>query len=348
MQKSAEVMGGWPVGQDEGMKGTCGRPPDFRSINDDLKHIDCFVHYLLGNCVGLTKTMQRMLVANGLRFFDDCVEYLAKEPSGRFREMHQSGNCLFLNTINEGLRGAKVSKDEFEGWKFSIRRDFWLRNCWTVPKFREKLGGIPLNQFPPSFTLADYFRHCEQRSQALQHDNLCLRQEVRQYSRKVDELMHMLKEVHKTVCPNKMDRPANEEVQTGDAPPAEGQLEYGKISDMMNGESLANALFIFTKYNMEKAFQNLGKTERNDRRSHYSKWLKCANLVKVLLDQNAEGTPKTLKTGIEVGIMRIQSKCLDEGVISQGGKLSKTILSKGGKAGTVIQKIVKDLKADEV
>jgi len=68
----------------------------------------------------------------------------------------------------------------------------------------------------------------------------------------------------------------------------------------------------------------------------------------VLLDQNAEGTPQTLKTGIEVGIMHIQSKCIDEGVISKGGKLSKTILSKGGNTGTVIQTIVQDLKADEV
>ena len=46
--------------------------------------------------------------------------------------------------------------------------------------------------------------------------------------------------------------------------------------------------------------------------------------------------------------MHIQSKCIDEGVISKGGKLSKTILSKGGNTGTVIQTIVQDLKVDEV
>jgi len=59
---------------------------------------------------------------------------------------------------------------------------------------------------------------------------------------------------------HKMDNPANQEAQMGDATPAKGQLEYGKISEMMNGESLANEHFIFAKYNMEKAFQNLGKT----------------------------------------------------------------------------------------
>ena len=350
MQKSAEVMGGWPVGQDEGMKGMCGNPPDFSCLQHDMLRVDKFVEYLLGNCVGLTKTMKRMLVANGLRFFDNCTEFLRKEPSGKFRGEHLSGNCLFLNTIHEGLKVAQVSKNEFEEWRFNIRRDFWLKNCWTVPKFREKLGGVPLNQFPASFTLADYFRHCDQRSQALHINNQSLRQEIREYSNKVDTLtaqnatmMDLMKDIHHKVCPEyriEITGVCEESIPT---PETNRILEYSKISEMMANESLDNALFLFIKYSMQEAYKNLGDA-KTDRRSHFSKWAKCAKLVTTLLDPLNTGTPQQLKLEINRVLCLLTQKCVDVDILKEGNKLSKTILSSGGLVGQQIQTIVDDLK----
>lgn len=347
---SAEVMGGWPVGQDEGMKGMCGNPPDFSCLQHDMLRVDRFVDYLLGNCVGLNKSMQRMLVANGLRFFDDCIEFLAKEPSGKFRGRHLSGNCLFLNTINEGLAFAQVSDGEFKGWRSNVRREFWLKNCWTVPKFRENLGGIPLNQFPPSFTLADYFRHCDQRSQALQNDNQSLRQEIRDYSKKVDTLtaqnmtiMNMLKDIHHSMGLQTMIAIHADE-ESINTPTLNRNLEYSKISDMMVKESLDNAIFIFLKYNMQAAYQELQGNDKSNRRSHFSKWAKCAKLVNALLNPVNTETPQELKLEINRILCLVEQKCLDNHILSAGSKLSKTVLSSGGEQGKKIQKIVDDLR----
>ena len=146
-------------------------------------------------------------------------------------------------------------------------------------------------------------------------------------------MMDLMKDIHHKVCPEYR----IEITETNRI------LEYSKISEMMANESLDNALFLFIKYSMQEAYKNLGDA-KTDRRSHFSKWAKCAKLVTTLLDPLNTGTPQQLKLEINRVLCLLTQKCVDVDILKEGNKLSKTILSSGGLVGQQIQTIVDDLK----
>lgn len=80
--KSARTMYGWNIvrlGDDY-----CGGcPPDLDDISTDRNKISPFINALLCH-ITLHPKMKNILVANAIRFFDDFVKLLKKEPRGTF------------------------------------------------------------------------------------------------------------------------------------------------------------------------------------------------------------------------------------------------------------------------
>lgn len=100
MMKSGRVMYGWP--QDDG-----GIPPKLENIKTyqtDQGKIRKFVNELLGKHTELGRDMKNLLVANGMRFFDDYIKLMLDEPSHMYSNLHDLlEKDVFVNKVSEGF-----------------------------------------------------------------------------------------------------------------------------------------------------------------------------------------------------------------------------------------------------
>ena len=98
MTKSGRAMYKWPT--DDG-----GIPPTFDSINDQKTmrpKVRKLVKELLGHHEGIDDDLKYLLVANGIRFFNDYLQVLEDEPLGKFKDkglQHKKTNDLFVNKV---------------------------------------------------------------------------------------------------------------------------------------------------------------------------------------------------------------------------------------------------------
>ena len=91
MVKSGRAIYDWPV--DDG-----GIPPTMDSIKTSREKINPFVSNLLGRHVRVNEEVKYMLVANGLRFYNNFREILANEPLGTY-EKDVSSKHKFCNQV---------------------------------------------------------------------------------------------------------------------------------------------------------------------------------------------------------------------------------------------------------
>ena len=79
MVKTGKALAGWCAGNAESGY-TSGKPLSLSHITSDEEKVDGFVSSLLGHKTLLDRDVKRLLVANGLRFYDDFVMFLGKDP----------------------------------------------------------------------------------------------------------------------------------------------------------------------------------------------------------------------------------------------------------------------------
>jgi hypothetical protein len=79
---TARVLGGWKtqVGSDKYIGGRA--PKLLPSCPEEKKQIDHLCKCLLGHQVHVSEDVKMILIANGIRFYDDFVDFLRKEPGG--------------------------------------------------------------------------------------------------------------------------------------------------------------------------------------------------------------------------------------------------------------------------
>jgi len=88
----------WPT--DDG-----GIPPTFDSISDKKTmrpKLRKLVKELLGHHEGIDDDLKDLLVANGIRFFNDYLQVLEDEPLGKFKDKgldHKKTNDMFVNKV---------------------------------------------------------------------------------------------------------------------------------------------------------------------------------------------------------------------------------------------------------
>ena len=84
MRKAGKVLAGWTDGSDI-MDFTCGCPPSLDDIGVAKEKIHIFVLSLLGDHRdNLNHGVANLLVANMLRFWDDFIAIIQKDPKKRY------------------------------------------------------------------------------------------------------------------------------------------------------------------------------------------------------------------------------------------------------------------------
>ena len=88
------MLNDWPV--DDG-----GIPPDLKSIRTSPEKINAFVEALLGHHRNIDIRMKKFLTANGIRFFNQFMDVLQREPKGKFADEHDMiANHKFVNEVS--------------------------------------------------------------------------------------------------------------------------------------------------------------------------------------------------------------------------------------------------------
>jgi hypothetical protein len=102
MSKSGKVMYGWNLNK-LGDNFMGGSPPNLDDITVEKIKLEKFMQSLLGHSK-LPRDIKRILLANGLRFYDDFVQLVMKEPRGKFSTMEKlKEHHFFVRNVSEML-----------------------------------------------------------------------------------------------------------------------------------------------------------------------------------------------------------------------------------------------------
>ena len=82
-------MYGWP--NDKG-----GVPPDLKNIKTSPEKVMKFVQELVGHHDNISLDVRKLLVANGIRWYTDFVEFLKADPGNRFSSTEDFTKKTFL------------------------------------------------------------------------------------------------------------------------------------------------------------------------------------------------------------------------------------------------------------
>jgi hypothetical protein len=340
MKKSALAMGEWPNCGSSGIKATSGASPDFSSIKNDEVLVKSFVKHLIGDVQGLNEEVKSILVANGLRHMDAFQDFMKLEPTGKFQDnASESSTSLFNVSIDRALVAAHVTQVKFQHWKDNVKEDFWLKNVWSVPEFRQKFGARPLNLFPPEFTFSDYFLHSEQRSQVVHNQNLALRKDVNDLKNQCDKMTSMIAEIHKNICVDQKQSARPQEIDVlEESIPKNLHLPFKKVIKMMrDANSIDDSIFIAVYYRFKETFELLTVEEKKKEKTSLCKWMKCVDVVMsqgVLPKFSDEEQPNlgSLKVEIKRIVNIIARECKSAHILGNNKTLTMTFLSSNNAA----------------
>ena len=129
--RTGKLIAGWRQVLGQGYHG--GAPPTLDDIVDESDKVDTFVHQWLGYHQHVDLKLQRLLVANMLRHWEETKDVISKEPSG----MYDNGNHVkhpFFAKVIEVCHYSGITEATFNGWVETVRNGFIKRNIVSMTK----------------------------------------------------------------------------------------------------------------------------------------------------------------------------------------------------------------------
>ena len=80
--RTGKLIAGWTQVLGQGYHG--GTPPILDDIVDESDKVDNFVHQWLGIHIHVDDKIKKLLVANMLRHWEETIDIISKEPSGKY------------------------------------------------------------------------------------------------------------------------------------------------------------------------------------------------------------------------------------------------------------------------
>ena len=116
-----------------------GIPPTLDDIEDDVEKVEMFVSSWLGHHTKVSVSMQRFLVANMLRHWNETINLIQKEPKGIYSDDNYKKHN-FVHKVYDILHNQNISEETFLRWVSSVRHGFIKRNALSMSQ--EVLGEI--------------------------------------------------------------------------------------------------------------------------------------------------------------------------------------------------------------
>ena len=186
MAKSGRAMYGWP--NDKG-----GVPPDLKNIKTSPEKVMKFVQELVGHHDNISLDVRKLLVANGIRWYTDFVEFLKADPGNRFSLTEDfTKKNLFMFRFHEAMQKANISPEELMAWRKEIKHQYHLDNFHAHPTLfsKDEIKDMPLLG---EWSWTEYCASISQKFKDLSEtafDSAC---KIEQLEKKVDELTNELK-----------------------------------------------------------------------------------------------------------------------------------------------------------
>lgn len=158
MRKAGKVLAGWSNGNDDA-RFTCGCPPTCSDIVTEKEKVQSFIESLMGHNNHVPKAVKEILVANMLRFWDDFIEILDKEPNGKYKDVMEHP---FVNRVHKALLRSGVSNDGFKAWCSEVTSGFYVNNAFSSTMYYKNNAKQQVVKFPQCMTYQEHIDMQEQ------------------------------------------------------------------------------------------------------------------------------------------------------------------------------------------
>ena len=129
--RTGKMIAGWRQVNGQGYHG--GAPPTLDDISDEKDKVEKFVDLWLGHNSKVSREIKKLLIANMLRHWNEMVDIIQKEPTGKFAG-ELCNRHPFINKVNEACAYCDITKETFKGWVEVVRHGFIKRNIITMAR----------------------------------------------------------------------------------------------------------------------------------------------------------------------------------------------------------------------
>ena len=99
MVRTGKALAGWVSGNTS-TQFTCGKPPSLDDIITESDKVNGFVTSLLGHKVNLSNDVKNLLVANMLRFYQNFIDFLKKDPCQTYKSEESISSHAFVYRVS--------------------------------------------------------------------------------------------------------------------------------------------------------------------------------------------------------------------------------------------------------
>ena len=108
-----------------------GIPPTLDNIEEDVEKVEFFVSSWLGHHTRVSVPMQRFLIANMLRHWNETINLIPKESKGIYSDKNYRKHN-FVHKILDILNNLNISEETFSKWVLSVCHGFIKRNALSI------------------------------------------------------------------------------------------------------------------------------------------------------------------------------------------------------------------------
>ena len=128
--RSGKALAGWINRAENGYHG--GSPPSMDDIDTDKDKVERFVNEVLGHHKHVNVPMQRFLVANLLRHWDELIKALQQEPKGKW-DGAKVNDHPFIHQVRSAIVFAGGSDATLKEWIKEVTQGYVQRNSLSLP-----------------------------------------------------------------------------------------------------------------------------------------------------------------------------------------------------------------------
>ncbi|GFH48135.1 hypothetical protein CTEN210_04611 [Chaetoceros tenuissimus] len=130
-----------------------GVPPSLDEVPPTVVNhakVDKFVEALLGSHGSISYHVRRHIVAVGMGFYQDYVEFMQKEPSSKYATYESLvSKAPFAHYVESAREQVGMSQEEMLNLCKSLKHQFLWKNAFAIPEFLAKMGTVdyPIEKF---------------------------------------------------------------------------------------------------------------------------------------------------------------------------------------------------------
>jgi hypothetical protein len=241
----------------------------------------------VGHKTTLNWDVKCFLAANGVRWYNEFLTFLRKEPLGTYDGEKAHGHPLVI-AINRACHASNITADEFTEMQHDIEQGFYKSNAFNIPEFLKKIGGSQVIDVPDSLTLREWITVGNARDQTMLSTIFGLQHKVDNVMKELSDLKQEQKKTNRLLeallTAQGISAEVGEEDNTGAIATRPFDRSPTTTFEQLMGEwtknkGLVQTMFLYLYYNAEVVYDNIVDKKQNVR-SSFARRKKSFDIVK--------------------------------------------------------------------